>query len=51
MAAVYVVAHVAASAAARNEVRAVAAAQGIVAEDVMVAPDGRPIRSAATWSS
>jgi inner membrane protein len=38
MAAVYVVAQVTASAAARSEVRSVAAAQGIVAEDVMVAP-------------
>jgi inner membrane protein len=38
LAAVYVVALVGASAAARNEVRAVAAEQGIVAEDVMVAP-------------
>jgi inner membrane protein len=38
MAAVYVVAMLAASAAARNEVRAAAAAQGIVAEDAMVGP-------------
>jgi inner membrane protein len=38
LAAVYVVALVGASATARDEVRSVAAAQGIVAEDVMVAP-------------
>jgi len=38
LAAVYVVAMLAVSAAARNEVRAAAAAQGIVAADVMVGP-------------
>jgi inner membrane protein len=45
LAAVYVVALVSASAAARNEVRGVAAEQGIVAEDVMVAPTpANPLR-------
>ena len=38
LAGVYVVAQLAASAAARNEVRAAASAQGIAADDVMVAP-------------
>jgi inner membrane protein len=46
LAAVYVVALVGASAAARNEVRTVAAEQGIVAEDVMVAATpANPFRS------
>jgi inner membrane protein len=45
LAAVYVVVLVGASAAARNEVRAAAAAQGIVADDVMVAPaPANPLR-------